>query len=215
MIKELLQKRFTAKHWNKEPVPADKLNYILECLYLTPSKNGKYNWKVYVLGDTTESKLIKEWLFWENTWCLDKERVKLGEGMRRYNGQVLAPAVLCFVAENENSETENDIMVAATIAILAAEEQGLNSGFNGCVGQREVAEKLGLENEEYAVVLVGIGYVDHMDTKDIGTTQEFIGRSVFKDSKQVGFDYGNVAANNSTNSNRKSKPNISTLIKFL
>jgi hypothetical protein len=83
-------------------------------------------------------------LYWENTYCIDGERIKEGPiGNRRYNGQVLAPTVLIWVAKNKNRETFNDCLVSSTITMLAAEEQGVNTGFNGCLGEIATAKKLG------------------------------------------------------------------------
>ena len=79
MLKDLLEKRFTAKWWSDKPVEKEKLDYILDCTYLAPSKNGKWKFEIFVLGNSEKANEIKQWLYWENTYCLDMKRGKEGE----------------------------------------------------------------------------------------------------------------------------------------
>ena len=210
MLKELLSNRFTAKWWSEKTVEEDKLQYVLDCTYLSPSKNGKYKYEIFVLGSSDKANEIKQWLYWENTYCIDGERLKEGPiGNRRYNGQLLAPVVLIWVANVKNKETFNDCMVSSTIAMLAAEEQGIQTGFNGCLGELAVAEKLGRVNR-YGMMSLGLGYIDKMDGEDTS-----IQREVFKDGVKHGFDYGNVTPDVTRGPNRTNKPTIDSLIKHI
>ena len=205
MLKELLEKRFTAKWWSDKEVEKEKLNYILDCTYLAPSKNGKWNYEIFVLGNSEKANEIKQWLYWENTYCIDGERIKEGPiGNRRYNGQVLAPTVLIWVAKNKNRETFNDCLVSSTITMLAAEEQGVNTGFNGCLGEIATAEKLGRGASGHASIILGLGYIDKIDDK--------IQREVLRDNVKHGFDYGNVSPEILRGPNRNKKPEIDNLI---
>lgn len=183
MLKEILEKRITAKWWSDKKIEEEKLQYVLDCIYQAPSKNGKYNYEVHVLGD--ESQYIKEWLYWESTYCLDEERAKEGPiGNRRYNGQVLAPIVLIWLAENKDTQTHNDCMVSATIAMMAAEEMKLQTGFCGCLDYKATSQKLNRAGMK-TVMILGIGYIDHLDIS--------IQRDVIKEDVMCGFDYGNCA----------------------
>jgi hypothetical protein len=167
MIKDILNKRFTAKWWAGVLVEQSKIDNILECAYLSPSKQGKFDYEIYVITDSPEGKDFKKWLYWENTYCLDGVRGKEGPGLRRYNGQVIAPIVLLWVGkkiqgysdtnELEDQRVRDDIIVSATVAMLAAEELGLKTGLNGCIGAVEIEEKLQLENKT-PVMALGIGY---------------------------------------------------------
>ena len=204
MLKELLEKRFTAKWWSDKPVEKEKLDYILDCTYMSPSKNGKWNYEIFVLGNSEKANEIKQWLYWENTYCIDGERIKEGPiGNRRYNGQVLAPIVLIWVAKNKNRETFNDCLVSSTVTMLAAEEKGVNTGFNGCLGEIATAEKLGRGASGHASIILGLGYIDKVDDK--------VQREVFKDNVKHGFDYGNVSPEILLGPNRNKKPNIEHL----
>ena len=142
MILNLLQNRFTAKWWSEQLVSQSDLDIILRSAFHAPSKQSKYNYEIYVFTDSDQGKELKQWFYWENTACLDKIRGKQGEGLRRYNGQVLAPVYLLWIAENEDQDVRDDCMVSATVAMLSAEEIGLQTGFCGCIGPVEIKEKL-------------------------------------------------------------------------
>ena len=183
MLKELLEKRFTAKWWSDKLVEQEKLDYVLDCILQCPSKNGKYDFDLFILGNSKKSYEIKQWLYWENTYCLDEIRAKKGPiGNRRYNGQVLSPIVLIWVAKNNERDAVKDCLVSSSIAMIAAEEQNLNTGFNGCLGEIHTAEKLGVKG--HAIIALGLGYIDKIDDK--------LRRDVYKDSVLHGFDFGNV-----------------------
>lgn len=210
MLKELLSNRFTAKWWSEKTVEEDKLQYVLDCTYLSPSKNGKYKYEIFVLGNSDKANEIKQWLYWENTYCIDGERLKEGPIVnRRYNGQLLAPIVLVWVANNKDKETFNDCMVSSTISMLAAEEQGLQTGFNGCQGVKDLAKKLDREGS-YAYISLGLGNIDKIDGID-----NSIQREVIKDNVKHGFDYGNVDVSVTRGPNRYNKPKIDALIKHI
>ena len=43
-FKELCKKRFSARAYSGEPIPADKISYIQECVRLAPSACNKQPW---------------------------------------------------------------------------------------------------------------------------------------------------------------------------
>ena len=190
MLKELLEKRTTTKWWSDKIVEKDKLDYVLNCIRRTPSKQLKYNFKVLIFDESKKCKEVKDWLYWEHTCCLDKVRGAKGEGLRRYNGQVLAPIVLAWASEKDDLEVIEDIMVSSTTALLAAEEVGLNTGFNGCLESKELGHKVG---EPYVHMLLGLGYADKVDGEPM--------RKVYKDGVEMGYDLGNGAQGDCINNN--------------
>jgi hypothetical protein len=171
MLKDVLKDRFTAKWWKTDPVEQDKLNAVLEAAYLAPIKNGKCDHELMVLTDSAEARAIKEYLYFENTWCGDGRRKKPNfTGMKRYNGQLLAPVVLLWSAnissaeiseanENEKQRIRDNCLLQAGFAMCAAEEQGLRTGINSTQGGIEIARHLGLENKD-CLLSMGIGYAD-------------------------------------------------------
>ena len=190
MLKELLEKRTTTKWWSDKIVEKDKLDYVLNCVRRTPSKQLKYNFKVLIFDESKKCKEIKDWLYWEHTCCLNKVRGAKGEGLRRYNGQVLAPIVLAWASEKNDLEVIEDIMVSSTIALLAAEEVGLNTGFNGCLESKELGQKVG---EPHVHMLLGLGYADEIDGEPM--------RKVYKDGIEMGWDLSNGAQGDCINNN--------------
>ena len=203
MLKNNLLGRFTAKWWDDRKVDESDLQYILECAYLAPSKQGRYNFNIYVFGDDDRSQNFKRWLYYENTYCLDKVRGKTGEGLKRYNGQVLAPIVLLWVAHDNGHETRDDCLISASVAMCASLEKNLQTGLTGCIGPEEIAAKLSIST--VPITCLGIGYAE----PDMMLT-----RPVFLDGKKIGFDLSNTDPKIVENYNRSKKPKFSDLIIF-
>jgi hypothetical protein len=182
VLKDVLETRFTAKWWDAKPVEADKLQYVLDCAYLAPSKQGRHDHTILVVTDSPEGLAFKDWLYYENTYCINGIRGLDGPGFKRFNGQVRAPIVLLWIAdvfpdgknsknEIENQRVRDDSIVSATIAMCAAEEVGLASGFNGCIGNIEAAEYLGLTDKIISMA-IGIGYAAPDRSRIIRETYE-------------------------------------------
>ena len=214
MLLNHLQTRFTAKWWKDQPIESTKLDAIIKCAYLAPSKQGNYDFEIVVLTDSPAGKEFKQWLYWDNTACLDKVRGKPGEGQRRYNGQVLAPVVMIWLAkqfeqpvndysENEFIRTNNDCIISATMAMCQAEELDINTGFCGCIGGRDIADRLGKPNST-AVVSMGFGYADSSYTDQPVT--------VYNNNIEMGFDLANHHASIRTIPTRIRRPEMNTMV---
>ena len=204
MLKDKLKERFTAKWWEAKELEQEKLEYILDSIYLAPSKNGRYNYSVYVITNSPQGQELKEWLYWDNTFCLDGVNGKEGPGLRRYNGQVLAPVTLMWIAKNNDAETRDDCLVSATVGMCAALELGLQTGFNSCIDMPKFSSKMNTEG--YAVTALGIGYAQ----------TDFAGlRDVYRQGEKVGFDYSNTNPSIRSFPNRKNKPAFDSLFNFI
>lgn len=179
------------------------LEQILESAFSSPSKQSKYNYTIFVFTDSDQGREFKEWFYWENTACLDTVRGKQGDGLRRYNGQVLAPVYLLWIAKNHTNETRDDCIVSATVAMIAAEELGLQTGFCGCIGPEEIQNKFGISG--ISVISIGIGHASS-DNKE--------SRKVYKEGVEMGFDLSNSDPNLKTHHVRKNKPDFDDLIKI-
>tara|TARA_B100000214_G_C23643206_1_gene479405 strand:- start:11 stop:604 length:594 start_codon:yes stop_codon:yes gene_type:complete len=190
MLKDLLKTRVTTKWWSDKIVEDDKVEYVLDCIRRAPSKQLNYNFKVIIFDESKRCKEIKNWLYWEHTYCLNKIRGGKGEGLKRFNGQVLAPIVIAWASEKNDLEVIEDIMVSSTTALLAAEEIGLDTGFNGCLEAKELGQKIG---EPYVHMLLGMGYSDNKSGDNI--------RKVYKDGVEVGWDLDNGAQGECINNN--------------
>jgi hypothetical protein len=211
-----LEKRFTAKWWDPIEVETDKLETILECAYQAPSKQGHHDFEIHVLTDSTEGKEFKDYLFWENTACLNKVRAAPGPGPRRYNGQMLAPIVIVWLGktqpatrnpygESEWLRTNNDCIISATMAMCQAEELGVRTGFCGTLGGREIADRLNRPNHT-AIISVGFGYA---------TPDSLQVRKVIKDGVEMGFDLSNTDHTIRRSDNRKNRPSKYSMINYL
>ena len=203
MLKNILKSRFTAKWWDNKPVNEEDISNIVECAYNIPSKQGNFDYIIYVITDSEEGKKFKEYMYYENTYCIDGGLYNRDENSgkkKRFNGQVLAPILMIWLAkkfesttssvgyyENDYSRTMNDCIVSSTTAMCQAEELGLRTGFCGCIKGQEVANKLG-QPDYFAVISLGIGYAtisDNPEDKDVYD----------KNGIKVGFDLANVNPN--------------------
>lgn len=217
MLLDHLQNRFTAKWWDSSPLEEEKIQSILECAYLAPSKQGNYDYEIHVITDNPAGKEFKQWMYWDNTSCLNKIRGAQGNGLRRYNGQVLAPVVMIWLGkkfENPNKpyedtnwlRTNNDCIISATMAMCQAEELGVNTGFCGCIGEHEIAAKLNRPNY-VATISVGFGYA----TPDNNRL-----RNVYDDAGvKRGFDLSNVSPSIRDIESRKKRPTRESMINYM
>ena len=217
MLLDHLRNRYTAKWWDPIPLEDEKTKAIIECAYLAPSKQGNYDFEIAVLTDSPVGKEFKQWLYWDNTACLDKVRGKPGEGLRRYNGQVLAPVVMIWLAkqfdqtvndynENEFLRTNNDCIISATMAMCQAEELGVNTGFCGCIGGREIADRLN-RPKSTAVVSMGFGYATSHNTNRT--------MKVYNNNIELGFDLANHHSLIRNIPSRINRPEITTMVNYI
>ena len=204
MLKELLKHRFTAKWWDNTPVEQEKIDAVLEAVYLSPSKQGMYRYQVFVITDSAEGKEFKQWLYEHNTWCFEGARLKSGDGDRRFNGQVLAPVLFLFMSNKEtNNELEDlnlrnhtDAVIAATVAMCAAQELGLATGFNATFGSKEIEKKLNRPDLRCNMML-GVGYA---------TPDQRVRRGIYNEQGQrIGHDYSNTDPDLKIDINRTQK----------
>jgi nitroreductase len=226
MLRDVLSKRFTAKHWEDKSVDQSLLNYILDCTYLAPSKMAAHLHKIVVLTDSTAGKEIKNWLYYGHTWHNDGSKSKgTYSNTTGFNGQYIAPIVLVWlnpvncadsttvtyngIPTNVNLpsfvQRQNDIFLSSMCAMLAAEEQGLNTGFGSCHDHKDVAIRLGFPDHQCPIV-VGIGYA-----KDMSEVEAEYGVliPVFdpdNPSIQIGIDATNFEAHRTDNPNKQNTP---------
>jgi nitroreductase len=186
-VLKILKQRYTTKLWLDTPVTDAQLDYVLQCAYLAPSKMAHHSHRIVAITNSAEGKKIKDWLFYEHTWAWDgypAYDIPVGhqsKEARDYNGQYRAPVVLIWLSELKDArritvqkqihnewvqytvgtpdayQQRSDIYISATAAMLAAEEQGLNTGYGVCHHPKMVAEQLGMPSY-CAVVAMGMGY---------------------------------------------------------
>ena len=64
-FKELCEKRFSARAYSGEPIPADKISYIQECVRLAPSACNKQPWLFLAVKSEEARKKLRA--------CYDRE----------------------------------------------------------------------------------------------------------------------------------------------
>ena len=230
---DVLKKRFTTKHWDRsKTVSNDQLDYITDCIYMAPSKMAAHLHKCVVITDSVEGKKIKDWLFYEETWHSNGTvGVDNQNTVRGYNGQYHAPVVIAWlnpktapksvtivydgIPTNVNrpdfQQRHNDIFLSSMVAVLAAEEQGLNTGFGSCHDHASLAEKLGFPDHECPIV-VGVGYAKDMTELE---QEHGVLIPIFDPSNQehiLGYDATNFVIGHTGNQNRNEKPEKSTIM---
>lgn len=233
MLIDLLKRRFTTKNWDRSnSITENQIDYILECLNVSPVKMAYPGYELVVLTDSDEGTKLKHWLFYEHTWTSNGYRATDSDGVRDYKGQYMAPLVFCFFNNlntprrgpflggagiqetnlpNEQHRDANIFMSCMT-AILAAEELGLNSGITTCHDAIEVAEHFGMPGYKCTIAL-GVGYaLDQMELlKEDGWYTDVIDPST---NKKLGNVVANFPAGNYKEL-RLSRPDIKSITKFI
>jgi nitroreductase len=179
MIKDYIDNRWSARHFDNKSIEQDKIDYILHCATHAPSKQCAYTYEIYTVGQDEAGKELKEWLYWDHTWCVEGWRAKpehKDSTNKKFNPQVRAPLLLIwlqrplnerdgepYMHDIQNPETNwsrsslQDAMVSASFAMLAAEEQGLQTCFTGCFCKKGLAKKIDPDRNE-ALIMLSIGY---------------------------------------------------------
>ena len=232
MLRDVLSKRFTAKHWDDRPVDQLLINYILDCVYLAPSKMAAHLHKIIVLTDSPEGKKIKQWLYYGHTWHNNGQQgIEDTDTITGFNGQYIAPIVLAWLNPKSTPEStsvvyngvttnvnlpsfeqrQNDIFLSSMCAMIAAEEQGLNTGFGSCHDHQQVADKLGFFDFKCPII-VGIGYA-----KDMSDVEHIDGNLIaifdpVNPTKQIGIDATNCFPGGIESPNRRNKPPKESMI---
>ena len=239
-ILKLLQQRYTTKLWQDTPVTDAQLDYVLQCAYLAPSKMAHHSHRVVALTNSVQGREIKDWLFYEHTWAWDgypAYDIPVGHhstDARDYNGQYRAPVVLIWLSELKDArrvtvqkqirdewvqytvgtpdayQQRSDIYISATTAMLAAEEQGLRTGYGVCHHQKMVAERLGMPSY-HAVVAMGMGYAaEHLAAERGGFSVPVLNDQ----GERLGFCVANTPPGE-PHWNRDDKPTQTQMIKII
>jgi nitroreductase len=232
MLKDIIKNRYSARTWLPTSIEQEKINYILNCAVHAPSKQSLYPWKIYVLGENSNSKSFKEWLFWENTWCVNGERANPSDKEsqnKRFNGQYRAPLLLLWTHRALSEEThknENywksylpyqqeqdliDMTVSASFAMLAAEELGLRTCFGRC-HEYEFTNTILDEGTVKMGIALGIGYAE-----DDNNHNNRMLDPVIRNDRLEGYETKNLSQSFPIKYHniRQKKPNISNLIKII
>jgi hypothetical protein len=237
MLYNILKDRFNTKHWDQTKcIDSQSIEYIKDCLEKAPHKMAMVRYKVLFITNSESGKLFKNWLFYNHTWNSNGSRTGrhaidgvIDSEERDYNGQYLAPILIAWlnpiqcpevgevngqrVTFPKFSDRQNNIFISNTIAMIAAQEQGLNTGFGSCHSELEVATRLGFEGYSCPIML-GVGYATNM-LKEIELDDVFVPVYDPEDaSRKLGSCFVNLPAHYSK-PNRELRPSKDEFIKII
>lgn len=228
MIRNLINKRYSARFFNSSPVELEKVNYILECALNAPSKQSLYPYEILVLGNSNAANEFKNWLFWHDTWTNNGKRLDSKNKIpknTRFNGQYRAPLVFLYAYRvptnlkhspgdlNKNRDVLDtmDMAISASFAMLAAEEQGLRTCFGKCHSDEYVNTPLGGGKIRIGLAL-GMGYA-----KSVTNSNSML-QPIFNNNKSIqGYDTKNLEQSFplAKHNVRQNKPNKNKLFRFI
>lgn len=230
MLKDIINKRYSARIFNDTTIEKEKIDYILDCALNAPSKQSVYPYIIYILGNSKKAIKFKNWLFWHDTWCAAGDRANIEKKTpknTRFNGQYNAPLLFLYAhRESKNlvhtpleqtvsawKQEANlvDMTVSASFAMLAAEEQGLRTCFGRCHSDEYVDTILGKGNVKISMAL-GMGYASSTDN-----TSPMITPVYNKKKKLQGYETNNLEQSYPIENHnvRQNKPAVDELFKFI
>ena len=141
---DLLRKRRSIRRYKPDPIPNDKLEYVLEAGRLAPSWRNLQCWRYIIVTDEEKRREIST-----REWAAE------------------APIILVGCAHPEQSGTNAeqryymlDMGIFMEQMILAAAEQGLGTCWVGAMSGTEVHKILSLPEDWFVHDLLPLGYPD-------------------------------------------------------
>ena len=153
----MLNKRQSVRKYKKQEVDQTDLQTILEAAHSAPSAGNLQAYKIFVVGDEKQKKLLA--------------KVALGQGF-----VAKAPVVLVFSADPSVSAVKygqrgqdlysvQDATIAAAYAWLALVELGLAAVWVGAFDEQEINDVLGASQDLRPVVVMPVGYANEKPSK--------------------------------------------------
>lgn len=168
-FKEVIEDRYSCKHFKEEPVVEPALNAILEAGRVAPTAKNLQEQHTYVVQSPEKLALIDEL-----TPCRYGAPTVLVVAFDKEN-------VFTYPGENRNSGIE-DATIVATHMLLAAKNAGVDSCWINFFNPEEAALKLGLPENEEVLMMLDLGYAaengkplaNHASRKPLSETVTFI-----------------------------------------
>lgn len=157
---DLLRKRRSIRRYKTDPIPSEKLEYVLEAGRLAPSWRNLQCWRYIVVTDEEKRKEIST-----REWAAE------------------APIILVGCAHPEKSGTNADqryymldMGISMEQMILAAAEQDLGTCWiGGQFDENTVKKALGIPDDVRVVALTPLGYPDETpDPRDKKPKDEIV-----------------------------------------
>jgi nitroreductase len=145
-FKEVLTRRQSIRDFKDQPVPDEKLSFILEAARLAQSGGNRQQWKFVVVKDTQK-----------------RQQLMQAANNQPHVGQ--APVIIAAIALDpvrlmmcEVPSYATDIGIAVENMALAATDQGLGSCWIGAFSQEKARQILGVPGKYMVAALLPIGY---------------------------------------------------------
>ena len=143
---ELVKIRYSCRNYQPKAVEQEKMDYIMECVRLSPSACNKQPWKFRIITEEEERKKACQ--------CYNREWF------------AAAPVVIIasilhdeeWVRSDKKHHGDIDIAIAVEHLCLAATEQGLGTCWVCNFDAEQCKRLFGLGENEEPAVLIPLGY---------------------------------------------------------
>ena len=160
---EIVRRRRSIRKYKPDPVPEEKLKYVLEAARLAPSWGNRQCWKYIIVTDETLRKKVTE-------RGSPPPPPAEGRPMRPRDWAAQAPIIIVGCADPTKSGNKEekqyyllDMGISMEHIMLAAAEQGLGTCWiGGGFDETVVKEALGIPEEIRVVALTPLGYPDEV-----------------------------------------------------
>jgi len=150
-LMEAIRRRRTITRYKAEPVPEDKINYVLEAARLAPSWSNQQSWRFIVITeDHVKEKIMK---------CVSP-----------LTGMMLhppPPVLIVGCADPKKSGIRGDqkyylveMGIAMEHLMLAATDMGLGTAWICVFDEDDVKQMLGVPDDIRVVAMTPLGYPD-------------------------------------------------------
>ena len=153
-FKELLQNRYSVRHYLPRDVEKEKLDYILDCARLSPSAVNYQPWQFFVVTTEAGRKNVssayhREWFKSAPVYI-----VICGDHNQSWKRQ-----------PDQKDHCDIDVSIAATNACLAAESLGLGACWVCNFDMQKLKTILNLSDAIEPMVMLSVGYIDEENSK--------------------------------------------------
>ena len=140
---DLVRTRRSVRRYKSDPVPREKLEYVLEAARLAPSWGNRQCWRFIVVTDEAKRRAITT-----REWAAEAPVVIVGCAHPHLSGSKFSQQYYML-----------DMGIAMEHLILAAAEQGLGTCWiGGQFDEEAVKQALGIPEGARVVALTPIGY---------------------------------------------------------
>lgn len=167
---ETVKKRHSARKFKDKNVEKKKIQRIMDAMSMAPSAGNLQAYRVYAVKGKEKKKMLAEAALDQDyvaeapvclVFCADRKRSALKYGER-----------------GENQYCLQDATIAAAYTQLAATEEGLSTVWVGAFDPIAVAQIINVEEFDFPVTIMPLGYSDEEPEKTERRSLEKIIREV-------------------------------------